>query len=610
MVKPPLLPPKKGAHIRKTAYHRSGEVENMQINRVGFKIFLGFLALSSMLLVIMSVVVRTFYASSLKRNEINSHLQASNRTTEQFDFIMGIIDGTARIIGSRPEVLAALTSARQPPPGQGDFSMNVYLQSLKEIQPFLGNISIAGAGGQFYSSHVTLKYEFFEDLYRRYEQYFYSGLYKDYFVDTHNSGFFPPYAPRDILTGVWPIYDIRAGKLLGQLYMGLNYSLFQELFILSPTSNREKILIVDPAGKIIYHYPAFISFDPVLAGYPRLMTEDEAVIEGKVFGTDSVIVSETSRVVGWRFIRIVDIEHITGDTQRTQRFFNMVFIISIVFILIFSVLMAHTLTKPVKLLFDACRRIESGDLSFRVAVRSRDEMGQLGHTFNLVMDRINANLERELAGQQRQNELKLEVLRSQISPHFLYNTLGSIKFLANLQEIHNIASMCSDLINLLKYNLSSRTVATLGEEVESIGSYVNIQKYRYGDIFEFRTEIAAATEDCVISRFVLQPLVENCLIHGFDAVESGGEIRIRSALDGDTLRLEVINNGNRIDGKTLDRINRGAEQDSPSGSIGINNIRERIRLQFGDKATLMYAGGEGLETAAILRFPVRREPPR
>jgi two-component system sensor histidine kinase YesM len=581
----------------------------MQINRVGFKIFLGFLALSSMLLVVMSVAVRTSYASSLKRNEINSHVQASNRTREQFDFIMGIIDDTARIIGSRPEVLAALTSTAQPPPGQGDFSMTVYLQSLREIQPFLGNISVVGAGGQFCSSHIALRRNFFEDFYRRYEQHFRSGMYQDYFVDTYNSDFFPPYAPRDILTGVWPIYDIRAEKLLGQLYMGLNYSLFQELFILSPTSNREKILIVDPAGKIIYHYPAFISFDPVLAGYPRLVTEDETIIEGKVFDTDSFIISETSRVVGWRFIRIVDTKYITGDTQKTQRFFNMVFVISIVFILMFSFFMAHTLTKPVKLLFDACKRIENGDLSFRVAVRSRDEMGQLGHTFNLVMDQINANLERELAGQKRQNELKIEVLRSQINPHFLYNTLDSIKFLANLQEIHNIASMCSDLINLLKYNLSSSTLATLGEEMKSVSSYVDIQKYRYGDIFEFRTDIAADTEGCVISRFVLQPLVENCLIHGFDDIESGGEIIIRSALDGEVLRLEVVNNGNSIDRETLDRINRGLEQGGPYGSIGINNIRERIRLQFGDRAALMYAGGEGLETVAVLRFPVRREPP-
>ncbi|MDR3192334.1 MAG: histidine kinase, partial [Treponema sp.] len=204
------------------------------------------------------------------------------------------------------------------------------------------------------------------------------------------------------------------------------------------------------------------------------------------------------------------------------------------------------------------------------------------------------------------NELKLDVLRSQINPHFLYNTLDSIKFLANLQEIHNISSMCSSLINLLKYNLSSGTLATLGEEVESVRNYVGIQKYRYGDIFEFKTEIAKETEHCMVSRFVLQPLIENCLIHGFDDMESGGKITVRSSIYGETLCLEVINNGKYMDRGTLDKVNRGMEQDRPFSNIGINNIRERIRLQFGDRATLIYSGGEGMETVACLRFPLRR----
>jgi two-component system sensor histidine kinase YesM len=557
-----------------------------------------------MILIIMSLVVKTSYASSLKHNEINSYVQASNRTKDQFDFIMGIIDNTARIIGSRQEVLNVLTSKEQSPAGQGDWSMTEYLQSLKAIQPFLGNISIAGADGQFCSSHTNLKRADFEELYQRYVRYFNFGMYKDYFVDTYNSNLFPPYAPRDILTGVWPVYDILAEKLLGQVYLGLNYSLFQEMFILSPTINNEKILIVDPLGNIVYNYPAFISFDSVLADYPELVVSEELVIEGKAFDTDSFIISNTSQVVGWRFIRIIDTKYITVDTRKTQMFFNIVFILSIIISLVFSIFMSHMLTKPVNLLFDACKRIESGDMSFRVSIHSADEMGQLGHTFNLVMDEINAYLERELIEQKRQNELKLEILRSQINPHFLYNTLDSIKFLANLQEIHNIAFMCSSLISLLQYNLSSSTLATVKEEVESIGNYVGIQKYRYGDIFEYRTEIAKETESCVISRFVLQPLVENCLIHGFDGKESGGEILIRSSISGEILCLEVINNGNEIDDETLDRINRGIEQGKPYSNIGINNIRERIRLQFGVQAALVYANRKGIGTVAALRFPI------
>jgi two-component system sensor histidine kinase YesM len=577
----------------------------MQINRIAYKIFLGFLALITMILVIMTVLVKTSYAGSLRRNEINFHIQTANKTKEQFDFIMGIIDDVARTIGSRPELITVLSSPVPPPAEWGDFFMTVYLQQLKDIQPFLGNISVVGAEGQFCSSNLAMKHADFQEIYQRYAVFFNSGMYKDYFVNAHSFNFSPSYAPGDILTGVWPIYDIQKEKLLGQIYLGLNYSIFQDMFILSPTINNEKILIIDKAGRIVYNYPTFLSFDSLLTDYPELVSENETTIEENIFGTDSFIVSETTRVVGWRFIRIIDAKYITGDTRKTQRLFNIVFAISIVTSLFFSIFMAHILTKPVKLLFNACKRIESGDLSFRVVIKSGDEMGQLGHTFNLIMDEINVHFERELVEQKRLNELKLEILRAQINPHFLYNTLDSIKFLANLQEIHNIASMSSSLINLLKYNLSSSTVATLGEEVESVRNYVGIQKYRFGDVFEFKTEIEKDTEKCVISRFVLQPLVENCLIHGLENMESGGEILVRSFIDGESLRLQVINNGGGMDKETLEKLNQGTTfQNKSSSNIGVNNIRERLMLQFGDKATLVYSFEPGLGTVVTLRFPL------
>jgi two-component system sensor histidine kinase YesM len=363
-------------------------------------------------------------------------------------------------------------------------------------------------------------------------------------------------------------------------------------------------LIIDSTGKIVFNYPAYISFESIVVEYPQLVEPTEIIIEGKVLGTDSIIVSETSSILGWKFIRIIDAKYVMSDTRKMQRYFNIVFIISIITSLIFSFYLSHLLTKPVKQLFDACKRIEKGDMSSRVIIQSGDEMGQLGHTFNLIMDQINHNFERELIEQKRRNELKLEILRAQINPHFLYNTLGSIKFTATLQEVHNVASMCSSLISLLKYNLSPSTLATLEEEVESVKNYADLQKYRYGDIFEFKTDIEKRTKCCTISRFVLQPLVENCLIHGFDDTESSGEILIHSYIAGENLYLEVIDNGGGIKPEMIDKINQGMEQDNPYNKIGISNIRERIRLQFGDKAALSYTSFVNAGTTARLKFPV------
>jgi two-component system sensor histidine kinase YesM len=247
-----------------------------------------------------------------------------------------------------------------------------------------------------------------------------------------------------------------------------------------------------------------------------------------------------------------------------------------------------------------------------VRIKTNDELGQLGHTFNLIMDQINANFERELVEQKRENELRLEVLQAQINPHFLYNTLDSIKFLATLQEVHNIASMCQDLIRLLKYNLSAQNTAKLREEVESIQNYAGIQKYRYGDIFELKIAIAPGTEDCVITRFILQPLVENAIIHGFDDMESGGEITVSSFFENSkagysTLCLEVRDNGCGMDEETLINLNRAGPPAPAAASggtrVGIANIRDRIRLQFNGRAALVFESIPGQGTKARLVFP-------
>jgi two-component system sensor histidine kinase YesM len=368
--------------------------------------------------------------------------------------------------------------------------------------------------------------------------------------------------------------------------------------------------MVNNTGEIVYTYPAYASFEGVLAEYPRILNNADITIEGRLWGGDCVIVSEVSAVLGWKFIRIIDAKNVTADTRKMQAYFNIVFIVSIVISILFSFYVSAILTRPVQQLYNTCKSIESGDLSTRVHIKTNDELGQLGHTFNLIMDQINANFEKELVEQKRENELRLEVLQAQINPHFLYNTLDSIKFLATFQEVHNIASMCQDLIRLLKYNLSAQNTAKLREEVESIQNYAGIQKYRYGDIFELKTEIAEGTEQCVISRFILQPLVENAIIHGFDDIESGGEIMVRSFFEDSSLCLEVIDNGRGMDEKTLKNLNR-AESPALNGRgaktggvrVGIANIRERIKIQFNGEAALVFESMPGAGARARLMFP-------
>jgi two-component system sensor histidine kinase YesM len=555
----------------------------------------------------MSILVKTSYSDSLKKNEIHVHVRATIRSKYQFDYIMDVIDSAARDISASAQIIGALKTAEVASrSGTGDFSVNTFLQSLQTIQPFIGDITIVGTKGQFFSSNLAIDKTTMLGHFGKYLNRFRSGSGVDYFVDIQNNAS-SSNTYNNLLTGIWPIFETKTQELWGAIFVSLSYSVFQELFILSPLTNDEKFLMVNNTGEIVYTYPAYETFEKVLIEYPEILNNADITIEGRLDGKDYVIVSEVSGVLGWKFIRIIDAKNVTTDTRKMQAYFNVVFIVSIAISIIFSFYISTILTRPVQQLYNTCKSIENGDLSTRVRITTKDELGQLGHTFNLIMDQINANFEKELVEQKRKNKLRLEVLQAQINPHFLYNTLDSIKFLAALQEVHNIASMCQDLIKLLKYNLSANNTAKLCEEVESIQNYAGIQKYRYGDIFELKTEIARETDHCVISRFVLQPLVENAIIHGFDDLESGGEIIVRSFLYGSNLCLEVVDNGCGMDAKTLMQMNRAGVPPSAANAsgakVGIANIRERIGLQFSGRAALVFESAPGKGTKARLVFP-------
>ncbi|MDR0583797.1 MAG: histidine kinase [Treponema sp.] len=522
------------------------------------------IALSGMILIIMSILVKTSYSDSLKKNEINAQVRATIRSKYQFDYIMSVIDSTAREISASAQITGALRNAEMTDQSEiGDFSVNTFLQSMRTIQPFLGDITIVGTQGQFFSSNLAIKKTAMLAHFGKYVESFQGGSGADFFVDIQSS-LISPNAYNNLLTGVWPIFETRSQELWGAIFVGLSYSVFQELFILSPLTNDEKFLMVNKPGEIVYTYPAYESFDHVLTEYPGILNNADITIEGKLWGKDCIIVSEISAVLGWKFIRIIDAKNVTTDTRKMQMYFNIALLVSIVISILYGFYVSNTLAK------------------------------------------------KELAEQKRENELRLEVLQAQINPHFLYNTLDSIKFLATLQEVHNIASMCQDLIRLLKYNLSVQNTARLCEEVESIQNYAGIQKYRYGDIFELKTEIGAGTEQCVIPRFVLQPLVENAIIHGFDDMESGGEITVRSFFYDSKICLEVIDNGSGMDEGVTKSLNVAEETAALNGNgaspggvrVGIANIRERLRIQFNGRAALVFESTSGQGSRARLIFPM------
>ena len=377
--------------------------------------------------------------------------------------------------------------------------------------------------------------------------------------------------------------------------------MLEEMFLASSKQNEDKALIVNSGRDILFKYPYNVTLDSVIEDYPNLATDQSCRFSGQVFGAPMLIVSEAIDYTDWHIVRMISMNRITKDTRSLQSQMVYVICLYLAACIILSGVLAQLLTAPIKKMLVAFQKAEQGDMSVRARIRSRDEMEKLGNGFNVMMEKLDEGFRLQLESQQKKSDMELQVLQAQINPHFLYNSLDSIKWLAMLQGINNIAQMTTALISLLRYNLSKDGPSvTLREEVESVENYLCVQKYRYGDGLTLEKDLPQDTLDFPMLRFLLQPLVENCVVHAFGHMDEVGVIRIESRIVDDLLHVKVIDNGVGMD---VDKELYTEDKGYRFNNIGIANIRERLRLNFGDAALLQYESQVGRGTTAELILP-------
>lgn len=575
----------------------------MHFKKISTKIFIGVFVLSTFFLVLSLVIVNSTFYKELKKNEIQNNLLASNKIRSQFDLIINLIQATSAYLYENEEIRDFLSGENPQSAAKIDENLN----NILEMQPFISQIHLVKPDASVLSTSPETEACLLPEHYQKY-------LDKDWNINTEGEWISVHYqnnakdlTDEKVISFIKPIMNNKH-QFTGLLIMDLNYNYIQEMFMLSTILSNEKTLIINSHGEILFNFPYYISYEPVLKQYPQLLdTSTSYSLEGKVFNLDSTIVSDPIKIADWSIIRIIQTQYLIRNTQKITCYIIVIIIISCITSLIYGFWLTGRITHPIKVLSDACYKIKSGDFSLRVQLDSRDEVGNLGVTFNMMLDKLNSYFENELQEQKRKSSLEFKVLQSQINPHFLYNTLDSIRWLATMQNITNVAEMTSDLTNLLKYNLKQDTTsALLKDEIESIRRYIGIQKYRYGNYFEVEYQIAEETLDCIIIPFCIQPLIENSIIHGFVDVEKSYWIRIESFIESEKLFIKITDNGSGMEHSILEKVNSSKVKSNKFNQIGINNIKERIQMQHGMEYGLIYESEQNLGTNVKIIFPYNK----
>ena len=243
-------------------------------------------------------------------------------------------------------------------------------------------------------------------------------------------------------------------------------------------------------------------------------------------GQSYMMVANTSSYSGIKVIMLTPRSEIFSEVNHLQKVLVLVVLLGMIISSLLGVILSKPLVGSIHKLRTSMREVEKGNLSQRVQIESGDEIGELGKGFNHMVNEIDRLVTEVYKTNLREKEAEIRALQSQLNPHFLYNTLESINMLAITQGSLDVSDMVSSLGKLMRYTIDhSSKLVTLGEEISFIHSYVMIQKVRIGEKLQYREEIDPSLLDISIPKLILQPLVENAIIHGISA--QGGTIFIR-----------------------------------------------------------------------------------
>ena len=338
----------------------------------------------------------------------------------------------------------------------------------------------------------------------------------------------------------------------------------------------------------------------------------------EIWENDIQIVTSLIRETIFQYISFETTE-MQQTHQEYQQFFKKLILISagaFVLVLGLTIFLSYqiprSITKPLQKLNEVTEQVAEGNLAVRSDVHTGDEVGVLSASMNIMIDKINDLLEQVTKEQVRLRKAEFELLQSQINPHFLYNTLDAIIWLAQAGEQKKVVSMVRSLSDFFRTSLNrGKDIISLKEEVLHVRSYLEIQQVRYQDILNYEIDVPEELGRYLIPKITIQPLVENALYHGIKNKRGSGKIQIRGRRQEETLVIEIADDGIGISKERLWQVNDGIQKKVLTGKdiYGLYNVNERIRLNFGEKYGINIQSTYGEGTVVRVLLPCLEELP-
>ena len=361
--------------------------------------------------------------------------------------------------------------------------------------------------------------------------------------------------------------------------------------------------VIDSEGWIQVSSDTELEGVNLLDEFPATSLDDNQILFFRSsYQNRAMWVSAKKTLLDWYLVLVSPLDEVFDALTKLSRILFLILGVNLFLSGLLSLSLSRQMAKPIEYLVASIRRVQDGDFTPEIHYKRDDEFSHLIEEYNTMLGRIDTLMNELVEVEQRRNEAEMSALQAQINPHFLYNTLDTINWLALDGGQKNISEMVTWLSDFFRYSLSKgRKVIPLGDEIKQVTSFLMIEKLQYPDVFEFYIDFPEELSEYKTVKLILQPLVENAIVHGFKDIDRKGYIEIIVTEHDQSLEIEVSDNGR---GSDINRLNEAIHlKESPSECFAVCNINNRIVDNFGAAFGLTFLKNDERGITARVVFP-------
>jgi len=490
-----------------------------------------------------------------------------------------------------------------------DRKLDNFISSLYGYKYYISSIQVAGLGGRSYSQGATvptaefMKSSWFEQLLKQ------RG--NKIFITTHSSkklNYVSPYVNQNVVSIARAIMN--GSEPVGYVMVDFSYEVVERIFN-TPLPNKSQLFLIDEKGDFVYS-PSYKDINQSITdtAYADVLPElkgSSGKLSMNINGEKHLVIYHTSDFTNWTTVGLIPQGELLAESRKAANTIMIIPVVTLIVALFVATILSNQITINIGRLRHAMKKVSEGNLSDPIVISSGDEVEELSHGFNAMVTNLQLLLDDVKQTEEQKRILEFKALQAQINPHFLFNTLNQIKWLADVQKADNIKQLVTSLVTLLHSSMGKGgEYITVQEEQQYLEHYLNIQQFRYYDKFDAVFAIEEEISQVRMLKFLLQPIVENALIHGLEPLKGRGQLTVKGYKDDGHIVIQVSDNGIGIEQERLKTIFDKVSEKNRSrfSGIGLVNVQERIKLHYGIGYGLQIESVPGLFTTVTVRIPM------